>query len=213
VKEIVGVARQVKGRPDEREEFVQVYVPLAQYPFGEVFMVVRSVTGRPEALVPTIRDIVARRDPILSVRRIKTLETLRDEATAGYQFRAVAVGSFAALAVVLAMVGVFGVLAYSVQQRRREFGVRMALGASMINVLKLVAGDAAKLVAAGAAVGLLLAAALSRTLSAFLFGVQPLDPVSFIGAALLLSLTASVAIVAPAIRAARVDPATAIRQQ
>jgi putative ABC transport system permease protein len=213
VKEIVGVARQVKGRPDEREEFIQVYAPLAQYPFGEVFMVVTAVAGRPESLVPTIRDMVARRDPILSVRRIRTLATLRDEATAGYQFRAVTVASFAGLAVVLAMVGVFGVLAYSVQQRTREFGVRMALGASMRNVLTLVAGDAAKLIAVGAAVGLLLAAALSRTLSAFLFGVQPLDPVSFVGAALLLAATASVAIVAPAIRAARVDPATAIREQ
>jgi putative ABC transport system permease protein len=213
VKEIVGVARQVKGRPDEREEFIQVYVPLAQYPFGEVFMVVRSATGRPELFVPTIRDIVARRDPNLSVRRIRTLETLRDEATAGYQFRAVAVTSFAALAVVLAMVGVFGVLAYSVQQRSREFGVRMALGASMKNVLTLVAGSAAKLIGAGAAVGLILAAALARTLSAFLFGVQPLDPVSFIGAAMLLVVTASVAVVAPAIRAARVDPVRAIREQ
>lgn len=213
VKEIVGVARQVKGRPDEREEFIQAYVPLAQHPFGELFMVVRAVTGRPESFVPTIRDMVARRDPILSVRRIRTLETLRDEATAGYQFRAVTVASFAGLAVVLAMVGVFGVLAYSVQQRRREFGVRMALGASMRNVLTLVARDAAKLIAVGAAAGLLLAAALSRTLSAFLFGVQPLDPVSFIGAAMLLAVTASVAIVAPAMRAARVDPVTAIREQ
>jgi putative ABC transport system permease protein len=213
VKEIVGVARQVKGRPDEREEFIQVYVPLAQYPFGDVFMVVTAAAGRPESLVPTIRDIVARRDAILSVRRIRTLETLRDEATAGYQFRAVTVASFAGLAVVLAMVGVFGVLAYSVQQRTREFGVRMALGASMRNVLTLVAGDAARLIAVGATVGLLLAAALSRTLSAFLFGVRPLDPVSFIGAALLLAATASVAIAAPAIRAARVDPVTAIREQ
>jgi ABC-type antimicrobial peptide transport system permease subunit len=125
----------------------------------------------------------------------------------------VAVGSFAALAIVLAMVGVFGVLAYSVQQRSREFGVRMALGASTRNVLTLVAGDAAKLIAAGAVIGLILAAALARTLSAFLFGVQPLDPVAFIGAAMLLAVTASVAIVAPALRAARVDPVTAIREQ
>jgi putative ABC transport system permease protein len=213
VKEIVGVARQVKGRPDDREEFIQVYGPFAQYPFGEVFMVVRSVTGRPEAFVPAIRSIVAQRDPILSVRRIWTLEMLKDAATAGYRFRAVTVGAFAALAVVLAMVGVFGVLAYSVQQRRREFGVRMALGASMKNVLALVARDAAKLIAIGAAVGLLLAASLSRTLSAFLFGVQPLDPLSFIGAVALLAVTAGAAIVAPAIRAARVDPITAIREQ
>lgn len=213
VKEIVGVARQVRGRPDEREEFVQVYVPLAQQPAGDVFMVIRPVNGRPESFVQAIRDVVGRRDPTLSVRRIRTLETLRDATIAGYQFRAVAVAAFAALAVALSMVGVFGVLAYAVQQRSREFGVRMALGASMANVLTLVAGDAAKLVAAGAAAGLILAATLARMLSAFLFGVQPLDPVSFIGAALLLAVTAGIAVIAPAIRAARVDPVTAIREQ
>lgn len=212
VKEIVGVARQVKGRPDEREEKTQVYVPLAQHPFGDVYLVVRPVTGRPETFVPTIRDIVARRDPNLSVRRIRTLETLLDETTAGYEFRAVAVAAFAALAVVLAMVGVFGVLAYSVQQRTREFGVRIALGATTQSLLALVAGQAGKLIAAGAAVGLLAASALAQTLSAFLFGVQPLDPMSFSGAAILLALTASVAIIVPAIRAARVDPVMAIRE-
>jgi putative ABC transport system permease protein len=212
VREIVGVARQVKGRPDEREDLVQVYVPLAQHPFGDVFLVVRPAVGSPERFVPSIRDIVARRDPFLSVRRIRTLETLRAQVTAGYQFRAIAVASFAALAVALAMVGVFGVLAYAVQQRRREFGVRMALGASARDVVSLVAGSAARLIGVGALVGLLLAAGAARGMSAFLFGVRPLDPVAFAGAALLLAVTAGVAALIPAIRASRVDPITAIRE-
>ena len=120
------------------------------------------------------------------------------------------VGSFAAVALVLALVGVFGVLAYSVQQRRREFGVRIALGASGSSVLGLVLRDAAGMVAAGPLVGLALAFALSKTISTFLFGVQPIDPITFGGVALVLAVTATLAAVAPAWRAARVDPAVAI---
>ena len=211
IREIVGVARQVKGRPDELEELVQVYIPLTQNVIGDVFMVVQSAAGRPEVLVPAIRALVARRDANLSVRRIRSLEVLVEEVTAGYRFRAVMVATFAALALVLAMVGVFGVLAYSVQQRSREFGLRMALGASVRDVLTLVVGSAARVIAVGAAVGLLLAAALSRTISAFLFGVQPLDPLTFVSVAVVLAVTAVVATAAPALRAARVDPVTAIR--
>jgi putative ABC transport system permease protein len=172
----------------------------------------RTAAGPPDALVPAIRALVARRDPTLSVRRIRTLETLMEEQTAGYQFRATAVAAFAALALVLAMVGVFGVLAYAVQRRRREFGIRMALGADVGDMLKLVAGSAARVIAAGIVVGLLLAAALSRTIASFLFGVQPLDPLTFVAVPLVMTVTAILATAAPALRAARVDPVTAIRE-
>jgi putative ABC transport system permease protein len=212
VKEIIGVARQVKGRPDEKQELVQLYAPLAQHPYTDTYLVMRTAAGPPEALVPAIRALVARRDPTLSVRRIRTLETLVEEQTAGYQFRAIAVAAFAALALVLAMVGVFGVLAYAVQQRHREFGIRMALGAGGSDLLKLVVGSAARVIAAGAVVGLVLAGALSRTIASFLFGVQPLDPVTFLAVPLVMTVTAILATAVPALRAVRVDPVTAIRE-
>ena len=111
--------------------------------------------------------------------RIRTLTAIGNEATARPRFRAVLIGTFALLALVLAMVGVFGVLAYSVQQRTREFGVRIALGASATNVLGLVLGSAARVIGTGVVIGLVLAFAFAQSVASFLFGVQPRDPVTF----------------------------------
>jgi putative ABC transport system permease protein len=213
VREIVGIARQVKGRPDEPEELLQVYVPLAQVPYGDVFLTVQTVAGQPETLAPAIRAAVTRHDPNVPVRRIRTLGDLAMESTARYRFRAVLVAMFAGLALVIALVGVFGVLAYSVEQRTREFGVRIALGARRSDVLRLVVGSAARVIASGAVVGLALSAALSRSIATFLFGVQPLDPVTFAVVAAVLGLTTTVATVAPALRATRIDPVVAFRNQ
>jgi putative ABC transport system permease protein len=211
VKEIVGVARPTSGRPAQPDELLQVYMPLRQYPTGDVYLVAEAASGPPEALAPLIRRIVARHDPNTPVRRERTLQFLSVESTAGYRFRAAMVGTFAGLALVLALVGVFGVLAYSVQQRRREFGLRIALGASGASVLGLVLRSATTMIAAGTLVGLGLSFALSKTISAFLFGVQPLDPVTFAGVVVLLTVTATLAAVAPAWRAAHVDPVVAFR--
>jgi ABC-type antimicrobial peptide transport system permease subunit len=123
----------------------------------------------------------------------------------------VLVMALAGLALVLAMIGVFGILAYSVQQRVREFGVRRALGATTNDVLRLVIGSAVRVIATGVVIGLALSAALSRLLATILFGVQPLDPVTFASVTILLALTAAVSIAGPALRATRVDPAVALR--
>jgi putative ABC transport system permease protein len=123
------------------------------------------------------------------------------------------VATFAALALTLSMVGVFGVLAYSVQQRTREFGVRIALGASVPDIMRLVLTSAARLTILGAAVGLAVAGVLSRSIATLLFGVQPLDPTTFGAAAAVLLLTAAVATAAPALRAARVDPIVTLRNE
>jgi putative ABC transport system permease protein len=211
VKEIVGVVRQTAGWTTDQDEFLQVYMPLGQYPTGDVYLVARAATGPADALTPLIRSIVARHDPNTPVRRDRTLEYLSVQSTAGYRFRAAIVGTFAALALVLAMIGVFGVLAYSVQQRQREFGVRVALGASSPNILWLVLVNAARLIAVGGAVGLVLAFVLGRSIAAFLFGVAPVDPVTFTGVAMLVVLTAAVASAAPAWRAAHVDPVRMFR--
>jgi len=211
VKEIVGVVRQTAGWTTDRDEFLQVHMPLAQFATGDVYMVARAASGPAEALTPLIRSIVARHDPNTPVRRDRTLEFLSVQSTAGYRFRAAIVGTFAALALVLAMIGVFGVLAYSVQQRQREFGVRVALGASSPTILWLVLGSAGRLVAVGGGIGLVLAFVLGRVIAAFLFGVTPVDPITFGGVAVVVVLTAAVASAAPAWHATRVDPVVMFR--
>ena len=213
VREIVGVAHQVKRRPDETEDFVQIYVPLAQDPFDDIFLVVRPESGPAEALAPAVRTAVGRvdKDQLVSVGGVMTLADIAWAATGRHRFRAVLVMTFAGLSLLLAMVGVFGVLAYSVQQRMREFGVRIALGATTRQVLRLVLGSAARMIGLGAVVGLAAAALLAQSISAFLFGVQPLDPMTFVTVAFVLIVTATVAAVVPALRAARVDPVQAFR--
>jgi predicted permease len=213
IREIVGVARQTSGEPDASEALRQVYVPLAQMPVGDVYMVVQPSAGAAETLTPLIRRAVARVDPDLSVRRDRTLEVLSIQSTAGYRFRATMVAAFAALALVLAMVGVFGVLAHAVQQRQREIGVRMALGATSGHVMWTVFRDAGAMVATGAIAGVALAALSGSLISTFLFGVDPLDPLTFLTVPALIGCTAIVAAAAPAWRASRVDPVVAFRQE
>jgi ABC-type antimicrobial peptide transport system permease subunit len=111
------------------------------------------------------------------------------------------------------MVGIFGVLAYSVEQRTRELGVRIALGATATSVLSLVLGSATRVIAAGTVVGLVAAAGLGQLISMFLFGVKPLDPVTYASVAGVLAVTAALAAAAPAIRATRVDPVEAFRNE
>jgi putative ABC transport system permease protein len=212
-REIIGVARQVKGSPDELEDLAQIYIPNSQDPWQEAYLLVRAASGPADAMAPAVRAAIARVDRDLPVRSVMTLEQVGRGMTERYRFRATLVGTFAVLALVLAMIGVFGVLAYSVQQRWREFAVRIALGASRQNVLGLVAGGAARVIALGAAIGLAAAAALGQLISAFLFGVQPLDPVTFAAVAVVLALTAAIAAAAPALRAMRVDPAAAFRSE
>ena len=139
------MAKQVKGRPDEPKDFVQIYVPMAQDLIDDILLMVRPKTGRAEALAPSVRAAISRidKEQLVSVRDVVTLEDVAWAATGRHRFRAVMVMAFAALALVLAMVGVFGILAYSVQQRVRDFGVRRALGATTSDVLRLVVSSAA----------------------------------------------------------------------
>jgi putative ABC transport system permease protein len=215
IAEIVGVARQVKFRPDESRDYVQLYVPWAQDPVDDVLMLVRSKTGGADALTPAVRAAISRidKEQLVSVAEISTLEDVEWAATGRHRFRAVLVASFAALAVLLAMVGVFGVLAYSVQQRMRDFGVRRALGATTGDVMQLVIGNAARLIGVGIVIGLVLAAASSRLITTMLFGVQPLDVVTFASVAIVFAITAALAIAGPAWRAARIDPAAVLRSK
>jgi putative ABC transport system permease protein len=213
VREIVGVARQTSGEPDAPQELLQVYVPLTQFPTGDVYMVLQPSAGAAEALTSLVRRAVGRIDPDVPVRRDRTLEVLSIQATAGYRFRAKMVGIFALLALVLAMVGVFGVLAYTVQQRQREIGVRMALGATSGRVMWLVFRDAGWMILTGAVFGVWVAAFSGRLIATFLFGVDPLDPVTFASVPVVILVTAIVAAAVPAWRASRINPVVAFRHE
>jgi putative ABC transport system permease protein len=213
VREIVGVARQVKGRPDETMDFVQLYVPMAQDLSDDIFLAVRPKAGRAEALAAAVREALSRvdKEQLVSVRSVMTLEDIAKVATGRHRFRAVMVIAFAALALVLAMVGVFGILAYSVQQHMRDFGVRRALGATSNDVVRLVVANAARVVATGAAIGLVLSAVFGRLIEKVLFGVRPLDLTTFLAVTILLGITGALSIAGPAWRAVRIDPAVALR--
>jgi putative ABC transport system permease protein len=215
IRDIVGVAGQVKGRPDETEDVAQVYVPFAQNPTDDIYLVAAPHSPTLDGLAASVRAAIDRVDTakLVSVHMMMTLDDIAWDATGRYRFRAVLVMTFAALALALAMVGVFGVLGYAVQQRSREFGVRMALGATGGNVVRLVLGSASRLVLTGMVIGLVLAIASARTISTFLFGVPPLDPLTFGAVAVLLAVTASIAVAVPALRALRVDPVEAFRSE
>jgi putative ABC transport system permease protein len=144
---------------------------------------------------------------------MSTMEEVVSETVAQPRFRAELVGAFAALALVLSAVGIFGVLTFSVSQRMREFGIRSALGARAGDLLRMVVASGLRITAIGLAIGLAAAATLTRSLGSLLFGVKPMDPATFLAAPVILAAVALLACAAPAIRAARVDPAVALRQE
>ena len=215
VGEIVGVAKQVKRRPDEANDFVQIYVPMAHDLIDDMFMLVRSKSGRASALAPSVRAAIGRvdADQTVGVAGVTTVEDIEWAATGRQRFRAVMVGSFAALALLLAMVGVFGILAYSVQQRMRDFGVRRALGATSGDVIRLVVGSALRVILIGALVGLVAAAMTGRLIVSMLFGVQPLDFWTFALVTVVIAVTAVLSIAGPAWRAVRIEPAAVLRSK
>jgi putative ABC transport system permease protein len=213
VREIVGVVADIREEAAERDGRPQAYVPLAQAPWYGGTLYVRPSEGSAAALAPAVRAAVARVDKERPVSHLQTLAELGATATSRWRFRALLVATFAGLALLLAVIGVFGVLTYTVEQRTREFGVRIALGATAGSVLRIVFAGAGRMVITGAVVGLALAAASARTITTFLFGVEPLDPVAFAAAALVLMVTAAIAVASPALRAARVDPVVAFRTE
>jgi putative ABC transport system permease protein len=213
IVEIVGVARQVRTAAVEPRAFPQVYVPLAQNRWWIASLIVSPEGGDAAALAGPVRAAVARVDRERALTRVRTMATIANDATARQRFRAVLVGAFASLALVLAMVGIFGVLSQSVQQRLREFGIRMALGASRRHVMRLVVANAARIAVGGIAAGLVLAAAFARLLTTLIHPVAPIDPMTFAVVPIVATLTALAACAAPAWRAMRVDPAVAFRDQ
>jgi predicted permease len=211
-REIVGVAGQVKvDGVGERENILEVYVPITQNPWYGASLAIRGA-GDPKALTGAVRAAVAKVDKDLALTQIQTMDEIAYGSSARPRFRAELLATFAGLALLLSAVGVFGVLAFSVIQRTREFGIRMALGAQMGDVLRMVLSRGLIIAAGGVMLGLIGAALLAHTMSALLFGVQPLDPVAFSVAGGSLGLVAITAALIPALRASRVDPVIALRE-
>jgi putative ABC transport system permease protein len=211
-REVVGVSGQVKERPNARDKQLEIYVPIAQNAWYGTTIVVRTA-GAPIAFVPAIKAAVARVRKDMPVTRVRTMDDVAVEATAIPRFRAQLIGSFAALAIALAAAGIFSVFTFTVQQRTREFSIRMALGARESDVLRLVLVNGVKVVAIGLAIGIAAALWLVRSMTSLLFAVTPFDPMTFAGASALLALVALAACVLPAVRASRSDPAVALRQE
>jgi predicted permease len=211
VREIVGVIRQVTEAAGERQRALEIYVPITQNPWFSASLAVQT-DGDPMSFLPAVKAAIARVDKDQPLSRVRTMEDVAAEATSQPRFRAELVGVFALLALILAAVGIFGVLAFVVRQRAREFGIRTALGAQTADVLRLVLAGTLKMTLAGVVIGLAVAGALTRFLATLLFAVTPLDPATFLAAAATLTSAALVAAAAPAWRAARVDPAINLRQ-
>jgi len=165
------------------------------------------------SLAAAARKQVQEIDPDQPVAAVRTMESWVDSAVATPRYRTILLGLFAAIALALACTGIYGVMSYSVAQRTHEIGVRMALGARQMDVLKLVVRQGMSLVLIGVAVGLLGAVALTRLMTSVLFNVTAKDPMTFVAVALLLALVALVACYIPALRATKVDPLIALRYE
>ncbi len=213
--EIVGVAANTKRRADEPEEPAQMYFPFVRFPSDDIYLVVRPASGDAASLAPAVRAAIARVDTaqLVSVIGVTTLEGIARDATARYRFRALLIAAFAVLALVLAALGLFGVLAYTVQKRWREYGVRMALGARPEAVVRLIARGAARLLLPGVLVGAAVALIVGQLLGAMLFGVRPFDAATFTFVLAVLGVTAVLSVVGPAFRATRIDPVGALRSE
>jgi len=207
---IVGIVGDVRNEGLNSEPNPQMYISFTQAPRWSLTLIVRG-SGDPTGLIAGVRSKVAGLDRDLPLYNIRTLKQMVAESLARERFGLLLIVTFAGLALMLAGVGVYGVLAYSVTQRTYEIGVRLALGASRRDVLRLVAGQGMKLVSVGVSIGLLAAFTLTRLMTGLLYGVSPTDPLTFIGVAALLAIVALAACYIPARRAAKVDPMAALK--
>lgn len=210
--EIVGVVGSVRHSNLVQEPYPDMYATQGQNPQFGVNLVVRAASA-PSQLTAAIRNEIHSLDKEVPVFNVKTMEQRVSEAAAQPRFRTLLLGIFAALALILASIGIYGVISYSVTQRTHEIGLRVALGAQRSDVFKLIIGQGMKLVLVGVGIGLVGAFVLTRVMSSFLFGISATDPLTFGGITLLLLGVAFLACYLPARRATRVDPMIALRYE
>jgi putative ABC transport system permease protein len=209
---IVGVADDVHYSWIYKEDMPTLYQSYRQAPPFYVSLVLRS-TGDPLALVPAVRSQIAAVDPDLPLFNIKALDKVISESITGIAYVAAMMGVLGIVALVLASVGVYGVMSYAVTERTNEIGIRMAMGATANDICRLVLGKGTWLTLIGMGIGLPLAFAMATALSSLLFGVRTADPMVFIGLPLILAGVATFASYLPARRALRVDPIVALRYE
>jgi hypothetical protein len=211
--QIVGIVKNYAYySPQDTDPEPVVYLPIAQHYQNHVFVAIRSRTAA-EAVVPALRQAVARLDGSLPLENV---QTLKDVTEVRYQFARIPLellGVFALASLLVATLGLYAVMAYAVTERGREFALRMAVGATRVQIVRLVVKGGLETVAAGLVIGGLGAFFAVRMLRSLLFGVTVFDPLSFIGAAMVLVLTVLLAGLAPATRAASIQPMEALRTE
>jgi putative ABC transport system permease protein len=193
---------------------MQIYLPHQQWPFpdGQMIFVVRTV-GAPTAISSAAQQAIHSIDPTQPISRVTPLESYVGLSVQGRRFALILIGAFAAVALLLSLVGIYGVTAYSVAQRTREIGIRVALGARRGELLGLVLRQGMLWVICGVLAGVLASVALTRFLATLLFDVQPIDPLTFASVIVLLVVVSAAACYIPARRAMRVDPMVALRHE
>ncbi|HWB83399.1 MAG TPA: ABC transporter permease [Bryobacteraceae bacterium] len=210
---VVGVVGTVKeGDLSEQKTVGQIYFPYGQLADGSVYLVAKTQTGSAE-IVSGIRRRLRQADPELPLFDVKTMQARLSDSLLNRRAAMIICLAFAGLALVLSAIGIYGVLAYAVTQRVREFGIRAALGAEVRDVLGMVLGHGLKLAALGLAIGVAGALALTRLMESLLFGVKADDPLVYVVVGLLLAAVALAASLAPSVRAVRIQPAVALRQE
>jgi len=218
MRRVIGVVNETKQRSLREASPATVFVPLTQAAEGvsatlrQSSFVLRT-TGDPLVLSAAIRSEMRQLDPGLPVRNLRSMEQLVSRSVAPQRFNLSLLGLFSALGLLLAAVGIYGVMAYSVSQRTHEIGLRMALGAQGRDVLKLIVKQGISLVLVGVAIGLIASFALTRLMKNLLFGVSTTDPATLAGVALLLTCVALLACYIPARRGTKVDPLVALRYE
>jgi len=221
VREVVGVVGDVKDDGmDQTRPPATLYVPLAQVSAGvnggwnsfPMTLVVRSVSN-PSDLVSAVSNSIHNIDPEIPLQDVLTMQDVVNKSMSQQRFNMLLLGAFAGLALLLAAIGIYSVLSYSVKRRVQEIGIRLALGARISDVLRMVVVEGMKPTLLGVVVGVIGAFALGRVLSSLIFGVKPTDPATFLAVAALLSIVALSATIIPAYRAAKVDPMIAVRYE
>ena len=207
---VVGVVKDAHPVEEPGKRLPEFFRPMAQFPNGWMTVVVRTV-GEPLKLAEVVRDQVRAMDQNLPILEVRTLEQILTAGIVHPRFHARLLSAFAGLALVMTLVGIYGVLAYGVARQTREIGIRMALGAGRGQVLTMVLGRGTRLMLAGLALGIGAAIALTRYASSLLYGVTPTDPITFSGAGLLLLIAGLLTCWYPAWRATRVDPSITLR--
>jgi predicted permease len=211
---IVGLVGDVKDKPNSVAAEPAFWWSLPQSPFGFVStaIVIRSHAD-PQQMADVLREQVRRLDPALALGEMRTMDKIADDGIATPRFTFLLVGMFAGLAIVLAAIGIYGVISYSVSQRIPEFGLRLALGAPPDGLLRLVLGQAARLAVTGTVLGLVVALTLARVMRGLMYNVSPADPLTFAAVGAMVIVIALLAGYLPARRATKANPMVALRAE